>query len=91
MEVSEKREEELTMNELAEKLNTLDLMICQLKENLYAVKRKDIANPLLHFNTLNKGEQYNGSVGVKSINIDLYTSVQIAGALRAVNTFLSQK
>lgn len=74
------------MEIMSKKLNELELNLLIIDEQQYAVKRKDIANPLFFFNPNQKS--YNGSVVFKSINTDCYTPQQIKGALEAVNSYL---
>lgn len=76
------------IHDLSKKLYELDLSLTYYGNGVYAVGSPEFANPLMHFNEGNKGDNYDGNVKVKSINVRLFTSKQIHESLKLVDDYL---
>lgn len=78
------------MEKLIQKLSLLGLCLTDYSDGSYSVNHPAFANPLLFFGNYNTGKFYNGTVEVKSININLFSPEQIVGAIQAVDCYLSE-
>ena len=81
----------MTIEELMENLGKIGLQICYCDphdKNEISVVKAHVANPLLFFNNLQRGEFYNGNVTIKSVNAWLFSELEIIGAIRLVDEYL---
>lgn len=81
--------EETILNNIAEEVYELGLVLRQeIEKNSFSIAKKDIANPMFFFDIKEIGKEYTGTVYFKAVNVGIFTSKQIKGALEIVNEHL---
>lgn len=79
--------DKLDIGKLSLDLQTLGLSLVKHSDNIYAVGKREFANPLLFIDTNNYGKEYDGNVTVKAVNLGLFLPSQLYKALYFIDKY----